>query len=75
MSKDDAKKGKRLFVATDGKASVVDVEYEEDKATWREVKGVNWVLIGSLIGGGVALIIIAVVVYLVSRKQKPTVVA
>ena len=75
VSKDDAKKGKRLFVATDGKASVVDVEYEEDKATWREVKGVNWVLIGSLIGGGVALIIIAVVVYLVSRKQKPTVVA
>ena len=75
VSKDDAKKGKRLFVATDGKASVVDVEYEEAKTTWREVKGVNWVLIGSLIGGGVALIIIAVVVYLVSRKQKPTVVA
>ena len=75
VSKDDAKKGKRLFVATDGKASVVDVEYEEAKTTWREVKGTNWVLIGSLIGGGVALIIIAVVVYLVSRKQKPTVVA
>ena len=76
VSKDDAKKGKRLFVATDETASVVDVEYDEDKATWREVKGTNWVLICSLIGGGVALIIlIAVVVYLVSRKQQPTVVA
>jgi hypothetical protein len=76
VSKDDAKKGKRLFVATDETASVVDVEYEAAKTTWREVKGMNWVLIGSLIGGGVALIIlIAVVVYRVSRKQQPTVVA
>ena len=76
VSKDDAKKGKRLFVATDETASVVDVEYDEDKQTWREVQGVNWVLIGGLIGGGVALIIlVAVVAYALRRKQQPTVVA
>jgi hypothetical protein len=55
VSKDDAKKGKRLFVAAGKDPSVVDVEYDEDKQTWREVKGTNWILIGSLIGGGVAL--------------------
>jgi hypothetical protein len=70
VSKDDAKKGTRLFVATGKAASVVDVEYDEDKQTWREPKGTNWILIGILIGGGVAaLIIIAVVVYLLSRPQ------
>ena len=66
VSKDDAKKGKRLFVATDKTASVVDVEYDEGKTTWREVKGMSWILIGGLIGGGVLalIILIAVVVYL-----------
>jgi hypothetical protein len=73
VSKDDAKKGKRLFVATGKAASVVDVEYDEAKLTWREVKGTNWVLIGSLIGGGVAaLIMLAVLVYLLSRSPQPT---
>ena len=69
VSKDDANKGKRLFVATDGKASVVDVEYDKDKTTWREVSGMNWVLIGCAIGGGVlALILLAVVVYYVASS-------
>jgi hypothetical protein len=72
VSKDDAKKGNLLFVAT-GKTSVVGVEYDEDKQTWREVKGMNWILIGSLIGGGVfALIILCVVVYVKSRSPRPT---
>ena len=69
VSKDDANKGKRLYVATDGKASVVDVEYEEAKTTWREVNGMSWVLIGCAIGGGVlALILLAVVVYYVASS-------
>jgi hypothetical protein len=72
VSKDDAKKGSLLFVAT-GKTSVVGVEYDEDKQTWREVKGMNLILIGSLIGGGVfALIILCVVVYVKSRSPRPT---
>ena len=76
VSKDDDKKGKRLFVATD-ETSVVDVEYDEDKQTWREPKGTNWILIGSSIGGGVVgLIILAVVLwYLLRRSPQPTVVA
>jgi hypothetical protein len=69
VSKDDAKKGKRLFVATGKAASVVDVEYDEDKQTWREVKGTNWILIVGLIGGVAALIIVVVLVYLLSRPQ------
>ena len=76
VSKDNGKKGKRLFVATDKKASVVDVEYDEGTATWLEVKGTNWALIGTLIGaiGGAALIAIAVVVYIVVSRKRPTVV-
>ena len=76
VSKDNGKKGKRLFVATDKKASVVDVEYDEGTATWLEVKGTNWALIGTLIGaiGGAALIVIAVVVYIVASRKRPTVV-
>ena len=74
VSKDNGKKGKRLFVATDKKASVVDVEYDEGTATWLEVKGTNWALIGTLIGaiGGAALIAIAVVVYIVASRKRPT---
>ena len=77
VSKDDAKKGKRLFVATGKTASVVDVEYDEDKQTWREVKGMNWILIGGLIGGGVLLLIIliAVFAYATSTSSQPTVVS
>jgi hypothetical protein len=76
VSKDDAKKGKRLFVAAGKDPSVVDVEYEEDKQTWREVKGTNWILIGSLIGGIVgALLLLALAWYLVSRNSQETVVS
>jgi hypothetical protein len=73
VSEDDAKRGKCLFVATGNAApSVVDVEKEN--ATWREVKGISWILIGGLIGGGVVLVIVlAVVAYLLSQTSKPTV--
>jgi hypothetical protein len=77
VSDDNAKKGKRLFVATDKTdPSVVDVEYEEGKAAWREVKGVDWTLIGSLIGGIVGgLLLLALAWYLVSRNSQATVVS
>ena len=72
------KKGKRLFVATDKTASVVDVEYDQGAATWREVRpqqGVDWALVGGVAGAiAFALIALAVVVYFVSRKQTPPVV-
>ena len=73
------KRGKRLFVATDKAASVVDVEYDQGAATWREPKGVNsdtnWALICGVAGGiAFALIVLALVVYFVSRKQAPPVV-
>jgi hypothetical protein len=76
VSKDDAKKGKRLFVSAETNPSVVDVvdvEYDKDKQTWREVKGTNWIMIVGLIGGGVAAVImLAVLVYLLSRSPQPT---
>jgi hypothetical protein len=77
VSKDDAKKGKRLFVSAETNPSVVDVvdvEYDEKATTWREVKvkvkGTNLILIGSLIGGVALLIILSVVVYRVSRSPR-----
>jgi hypothetical protein len=71
------KKGKRLFVATDKAASVVDVEYDEGAATWREVRpqqGVDWALVGGVAGGIAFALMIALVVYFVRRKQAPPVV-
>ena len=72
------KKGKRLFVATDKTASVVDVEYDQGAATWREPKGVNsdtnWALICGVAGGIALALVLALVVYFVSRKQAPPVV-
>jgi hypothetical protein len=67
-------KGKRLFVDMKNAASVVDVDYDKASATWREVKatmreakGVNWILIGGLIGGAVLILIASVVAYRISR--------
>ena len=69
-SKDDAKKGKRLFVAAGEDPSVVDVEYDADKATWREVR-TNWALIGGVIGGVAGLLIIALIVYVYFASKQP----
>jgi hypothetical protein len=72
VSEASDKKGKRLFVATDNTASVVEVEYDEGKQTWREVQGTNWILIGSLIGGGVAALILITAVVLYARSKTKT---
>lgn len=72
VSEASDKKGKRLFVATDNTASVVEVEYDEGKHTWREVQGTNWILIGSLIGGGVAALILITAVVLYARSKTKT---
>jgi hypothetical protein len=69
VSEANDKRGKRLFVATGNTASVVEVEYDEDKRTWREVQGTNWILIGSVIGGGVAALVLITAVVLYARSK------
>jgi hypothetical protein len=62
-------KGMALVVPKTGAATVIDVELRD--ATWRAPKGLDWALIGGAIGGGVGgLLLIALLVYLLTRKGR-----